>query len=110
MMQVSKAEWSAQETQIAQAALIEARAREIDGLVQLIREKASKIDAINDVWRLNDFLSARRFDIDGKYDDSEGETLFVLARLAKEGWVKTEDLEGLDDAKLAKIAALTRIL
>ncbi|MEL6400732.1 MAG: hypothetical protein AAFR26_16935 [Cyanobacteria bacterium J06626_4] len=110
MMQVSEAEWSAQEKQIAQTALIEAQSREIDGLVQLIREKASKVDDISDVWRLNDFLSARRFDIDGKYDDSEGETLFVLARLAKEGWVKTADLQGLDAAKLAKIAALTRIL
>ncbi|MGB3614761.1 MAG: hypothetical protein WBA10_13290 [Elainellaceae cyanobacterium] len=110
MMQVSKAEWSAQEQQIAKAALEEARIREVNSLVQLIREQASNIDSIGDVWRLNDFLSARRFDIDGKYDDREDEILFVLARLVKEGWVTTEDLKGLDKAKLAKIAALKRIL
>jgi len=109
-MQVSKAEWSAQEQQIAKEALEGARIREVDSLVQLIREQASKIDNITDVWRLNDFLSARRFDIDGKYDDREDEMLFVLARLVKEGWVMTDDLQGLEGAKLAKIAALKRIL
>jgi hypothetical protein len=48
--------------------------------VQLIREKSEEISQVGDLWRLNDFLSARRFDLDGKYDDREGEFLFVLAR------------------------------
>ncbi len=109
-MQVSKTHWSVQEQQIVKTALQTARKRETDGLVQWVREKATQVEQLNDVWRLNDFLSARRFDIDGKYDDREEEVLFVLAKLTKEGWLAAEDLAGLEPAKLTKVAALTRIL
>lgn len=110
MMQVDKTQWSTQEKETARAALAVAHKRETDSLIQLIRERASKIGCIDDIWRLNDFLSARRFDIDGKYDDREEEILFVLARLVKEGWLTTDDLTGFEPTKLSKINALTRIL
>ena len=109
-MQVSKTQWSSQEMAVAKTALRTAYERETASVVQSVREKASEISHIDDLWHLNDFLSARRFDIDGKYDDREEEVLFVLAKLMKEGWLTAADLDGLDSEKLTKIKALTHIL
>lgn len=110
MMTVSEFEWSTQEKEIVQTALETAYRRETSSLVHLIREKSEEISQVGDLWRLNDFLSARRFDLDGKYDDRESEFLFVLARLVKEGWLGAEDLNGIAADKWAKISALTKIL
>jgi hypothetical protein len=109
-MQVSKTQWSSQEMAVAKIALRTAYERETVSVVQSVREKASKISHIDDLWQLNDFLSARRFDLDGKYDDREEEILFVLAKLMKEGWLTAADLDQLDSEKLIKIKALTHIL
>lgn len=109
-MQVSKTQWSSQEMAVVKTALRTAYERETASVVQSVREKASKISHIDDLWHLNDFLSARRFDIDGKYDDREEEVLFVLAKLMKEGWLTAADLDGLDSEKLTKMRALTHIL
>jgi hypothetical protein len=109
-MQVSETQWSVQEWEITKAALETAKHREMNTLLQAVREQASGIQNIDDLWQLHDFLSARRFDLDGKYDDREAEILFVLSRLVKEGWLTVEELTGLESTKLAKIAALTRIL
>ncbi|HEY9639077.1 MAG TPA: hypothetical protein V6C57_01260 [Coleofasciculaceae cyanobacterium] len=110
MMQVIETQWSVREREIAQAALKTAHNREIAALIKVVREKASQIENINDIWLLNDFLSARRFDIDGKYEDKEDKILFVLARLTADGWLASEDLAGLEPTKLSKIAALSRVL
>ncbi|MDB9527142.1 hypothetical protein PN498_14165 [Oscillatoria sp. CS-180] len=109
-MQVSNTQWSSQELAVAKAALRAAYERETASIVQSVREKASEISHIDELWHLNDFLSARRFDIDGKYDDREEEMLFVLAKLVKESWLTTADLDGLDSEKLTKMKALTHIL
>lgn len=110
MEQVTEAQWSTQETAIARAALDLARQRELEALIKLVRETASQVNSIDEVWHLHDFLSARRFDIDGKYDDREDEIVFVLAKLKKDGWVQSDDLAGLEPAKISKITALTRVL
>jgi hypothetical protein len=108
--QVSEIQWSTQETEIAKAALQTAHQREVITLVEMVRDQMVNIQDINDLWQLHDFLSARRFDLDGKYDDRESEILFVLSKLLKEGWIAMDDLAGLAATKLSKISALTRIL
>jgi hypothetical protein len=109
-MQVSTTQWSSEQRAIAQAALKIAYERETLSLIDSVREKAGEISHINEIWQLNDFLSARRFDIDGKYDDREDELLLVLARLVKEGWLAIDDLEGFESSQLAKLKALSRVL
>jgi hypothetical protein len=108
-MQVNEIIWSEIEQQIAQNAFQTAYQRETSALIGEIREYASGIVALNDIWRLHDFLSARRHDIDGKYDYDYAALLFIFARLIKEEWLQFEELNGLDPTKLAKIAALTRM-
>jgi hypothetical protein len=109
MMQVTDTEWSNTEKKVAQAAFEKAYKREIDALIKEVREQASAITELDDMWRLHDFLSARRHDIDGKYDYRYSVLIFVFSRLIKEGWLNLDELEGLATDKLTKIAALTRM-
>jgi Photoprotection regulator fluorescence recovery protein len=108
-MQVSEAEWSKIEQKIAQEAFERAYQREIKALIEQVRERASAIAELEDMWHLHDFLSARRHEVDGKYDYTYSMLVFIFARLVKEGWLHLNELEGLDKSKIAKIAALSRM-
>lgn len=105
-MSGSGVEWSAAEKKIARSAFDKAYAREIAALMTTVQEKASGITEVEHVWQLHDFLSAKRHDVDGKYDDRDAALLFVFSRLVKEGWLQLDELQGLDKDKLAKIKAL----
>jgi hypothetical protein len=109
-MQTSELQWTSDEQSIAKAAVNTAYQREIQALVQVVRDQASAIASTDDVWQLHDFLSARRHELDGKYDEREPALIFMFASLIKDGWLSLDELEGLDGAKLAKITALTRML
>jgi Photoprotection regulator fluorescence recovery protein len=108
-MQVSEVKWSETEEKIAQAAFEKAYKREIDALMKDVRTRAGAIAELDDMWQLHDFLSARRHEIDGKYDYRYSMLIFVFATLVKEGWLHLEELKGLDSSKLTKVAALTRM-
>ena len=108
-MQVSNIGWSKTEEQIAQKAFQKAYQREISNLIKQVRDNASQIIELDDLWRLNDFLSARRHDIDGKYAHQNSHHLFVFAELIQQGWLYLDDLEGLSKDKLTKISVLTRM-
>ncbi len=108
-MPVSNVEWSVTEKEIVQAAFERAYQREIAALIQEVRERASSLEALEDMWRLHDFLSARRHEIDGKYDQQDAGLIFVSSRLVKEGWLHLNELEGLAVDKLTKVAAMTRM-
>jgi Photoprotection regulator fluorescence recovery protein len=108
-MQVNEIIWSEAEQKVAEAAFKKAYERETNTLIQEIRESASAVTELDQVWRLHDFLSARRHEIDGKYDFSYSVLLFVFATFIKQGWLKQTDLEGLEKDKLAKIASLARM-
>lgn len=108
-MQKTEISWSQTEKKIAEQAFNKAYERESSCIVEAVRDQASKITKIDDLWYINDFLNARRHDLDGKYDYRESNLIFVFATLIKQKWLQIEELEGLTKDKLAKIAALTRI-
>jgi TPP-dependent pyruvate/acetoin dehydrogenase alpha subunit len=108
-MQVSETEWSTAEKQIAHDAFEKAYQRETSTLIEVVRQRASGISELDDMWQLHDFLSARRHELDGKYDYRDSVLIFVFAGLVKEGWLSLDDLHGLKADKLAKISALTRM-
>ena len=109
MTQEKEIDWNPSEKLVAQRAFQTAYDREMNALIEVVRAKASEIAELDDLWYLNDFLSARRHDIDGKYDYQYSDLIFIFARLVKEGWLKLDELEGLDRSKLSKIAALVRM-
>jgi Photoprotection regulator fluorescence recovery protein len=108
-MQATEIQWSATEQQIAKTAFDSAYVRETSHLLDLIRVQAPKIEGLEDLWKLHDFLSARRHEIDGKYDYRYSTLIFVFAGLMREGWLTSVDLDGLAPEKLAKITALSRM-
>jgi Photoprotection regulator fluorescence recovery protein len=108
-MQAIDTEWSKTEQEVAKEAFDKAYKREIKALMELVRSKADAIAQLDDMWNLHDFLSAKRHDIDGKYDYRYSFLIFVFARLVKEEWLHINELEGLAKEKLAKIAALSRM-
>jgi len=101
--------WSLQEQEIARQVFDLAYDREIADLLQTVSAQAGAIAEVKDVWRLNDFLSAKRHEVDGKYDFRYPYLIVVFARLVKEGWLQPQELEGLDPSKRVKIAALSRM-
>ena len=109
-MQLTNTQWSITEEKIAQAALSKAKEREINALVTTVRQQASGIQEFDDLWYLHDFLSARRYDLDGKYDSRNATVIFALAGLVKEGWLELRELEGLDKEKITKVSAMTRMI
>lgn len=102
-------EWTEVEKKIAQTAFNQAYEREIKALLNQVREQTSTLTELGDLWQLHDFLSAKRHEIEGKYDYQYAAILFVFARLVKEDWLNLNELEGLDKDKLSKVAALARM-
>ena len=108
-MQSNNPQWSETEKQIAREALNKAYTRETEALIVEISQKASQITEIDDIWSLHDYLSAKRYDIEGKYDYRDSTPVFVLAKLIKEGWLHPDELAGLTPDKRAKVAALAKM-
>lgn len=105
----SAAEWTDTEKKIARIAFDRAYKREIEALLKQVREEASKLVELGELWQLHDFLSAKRHEVEGKYDYQYSALLFVFAELVKEGWLYLSELEGLDKDKLSKITSLARM-
>lgn len=108
-MQANDIQWSQAEKKVARAAFERAYEREIQALVTEVRERARTVGKVDDLWTLHDFLSARRHDLEGKYDYRYPVLIFVFARLVQEGWLELQELEGLAADKLTKVSALTRM-
>jgi hypothetical protein len=101
--------WSAAEWDVVQQAIDKAYARELAGLIQSLQARIIDLAGPDDVWSLHDFLSAKRHEMDGRYDRREASLLFVFADLVKDGLLKVEELDGLDHEKIVKISALARM-
>jgi hypothetical protein len=98
--------WSATEKKAARAAFDLALAREL----KATRQKAEAMlqNDSNDrvIWRLHDYLSHKRREIDEKYDYRYSVLMFVFPRLVSEGWLKTDELAGIGAEKLDVIEKL----
>ncbi|MFQ3680416.1 MAG: hypothetical protein SNJ60_07920 [Pseudanabaenaceae cyanobacterium] len=106
---VGQAGWTESEQVLARQALATARQREIETLLAVVREQAAVVNSLEDLWRISDFLNARRFDLDGKYAFDCETLIFGFARLIQEGWLSPEELNGLARDKVARIRSLSRM-
>jgi hypothetical protein len=109
MLQVSETKWSETEKTIAKQALQTAYQRETSALIAHIRERASSITELEDLWYLHDLLSTKRHEIDGKYDYNPPTIVFDFAKLVKEGWLDLDELKGFKPEMLSKISVLARM-
>lgn len=109
MLQVSKIQWSETEITIIKQALQTAYQRETSTLIANVRDRASSIIELDDLWYLHDLLSTKRYEIDGKYDYDPTTVVFDFAKLIKEGWLSLDDLKGLKPETISKISVLIRM-
>lgn len=109
MLQVGTTQLSQAEETIAKQALKVAYQRETSALIANVRDRASSIIVLEDLWYLHDLLSTKRYEIDGKYTFNPASIVFDFADLVKEGWLTLNDLQGLKPEMLSKISALTRM-
>jgi len=108
-MKVNEVSWSDLEQEVAQTAFQKAYEREVNALINEVRDNANKVCKLEDIWSLHNYLSARRHEIDGKYDYNYSVLVFVFATLVKQGWLHLDELNGLDKEKIAKIGSLSRM-
>ena len=106
---MSKIQWSETETKIIKQAFQTAYQRETSTLIANVRDRASSITELEDLWYLHDLLSTKRYEIDGKYDYDPSTIVFDFAKLIEEGWLSLDDLNGLKPEILSKISALLRM-
>lgn len=109
MMHARNLPWSKTEKAIARRAFESAYRRECQSVAQRIRDMSCEMTTPEDLWGLHDFLRDKRAEIDAKYDYRYSVLLFVLARLLKEGWLHTAELEGLQAEKVAMIDGLVNL-
>jgi hypothetical protein len=106
---MSENKLSETEEKIAKQALQKAYERETSALIAKVRERASSITELEDLWALHDLLSTKRYEIDGKYHYNCSSMVFDFALLVKEGWLHLNELKGLKSEMLSKISALVRM-
>jgi hypothetical protein len=101
--------WTDAEQEIARRAFDQAHVRAVSGIIRAVQTHASQLESAEACWKLHDFLSIQRHEIEGRFDFRLPGLLFVFASLVKDGLLQLEDLEGLDQEKLNKIAAMARM-
>jgi hypothetical protein len=101
--------WSKGEKRIARQAFDKAYESECAELLAKVREMAAAAKEPRDLWRIHDFLDEKREETDRKYDFRGSVLILVLGRLAHEGRVVVEDLEGLSEEKLGRIKTIVEL-
>src|SRR5437867_2263827 len=92
--------WSATEKKAARAAFDLALGRELKSMRQ---EAAAMLQNSTDdrvIWRLHDYLSEKRREIDEKYDYRYSVLMLLFPRLVSEGWLKADELAGIGADKV----------
>ncbi|MGB5632472.1 MAG: hypothetical protein WBM44_14155 [Waterburya sp.] len=109
MLPNNKMQLSGAEETISKQALQVAYERETSALIANVRDRASSITELEDLWYLHDLLSTKRYEIDGKYVYDSSTIVFDFAKLVQQGWLSLEDLKGLKPEMRSKISALARM-
>jgi len=105
-MMMRDLKWSKTEKQIAKNAFGKAYERECADLAKTIQSEAEKIKEPADIWHLQHFLNKKVKEIENKYDYRYSVLILVFAKLTKDGWLNFDDLKGLRQDKIDRIAAL----
>lgn len=98
--------WTAAEKKIARKAFDKAYRLECTEISNQV--KTRNIENPDDLWTLEAFLSEKRQEISQKYDYRYSVLLFVFAKLIAEGWLKIEDLNGINEEKTNQIKQLEK--
>jgi len=108
-MDTELAGWTAEEQDLARGVFDRAISREVEALIDSLRQQAQALQSREDIWEFHDALSIQRHAMEGRSPFGGGGLLFVFADFVRDGLVSLEELEGLSSDKLAKITAMARM-
>lgn len=100
---MKETKWTDAEKKAARRAFEAAFRKECDFISTKLKEMISNALEPADLWRIHDYLSDRREEIDGKYDYRYLVLIAVFGRLLREGWLSDADLKGLSEDKIERI-------
>jgi hypothetical protein len=103
MIPTRELKWSPGEKAAARRAFDGALGRELDAVMREAKERVARIKMPSELWELEGWLTRRRLEIDRKYDYRYSVLPLVFVVLLREGWLKEEDLAGLEQDKLERI-------
>ena len=95
--------WSPSEKKAARAAFDLALDRELKAIRQEVEALLQKSGDESSIWRVHDYLSAKRREVDEKYDYRYSVLILVFSRLVFEGWLTLDDLSGIGAEKIEMI-------
>ena len=95
--------WTATEKKAARKAFDKALERELTAITTEVKRMLENMTDPSDVWGVEAYLSDRRKTIDRTYHYSYSDLLAVFSRLTVDGWLKEEDLDGIQPEKIAEI-------
>jgi len=98
--------WSATEKKAARAAFDRALSREVKATRQEAEAMLRNSPDDRVIWRLHDYLSEKRREIDEKYDYRYSRLMSVFPRLVSEGWLNADELAGIGAEKVDVINKL----
>lgn len=95
--------WSPAEKKVAHAAFEAALARECGAIKREVEAMLKRSTDPAEIWRVHDYLSKKRREVDQKYDFRYSVLTSVLGRLFAEGWVKEVEVGTLKPEKIEQI-------
>lgn len=79
-------------------------------LAARVKEMADKAQTVDDLWRIHEFLDGKRRRTDEKYVGRYSVLIRVVERLARDGHLTLDDLDGLGEDKFAKLQGLVQLM
>lgn len=98
-------QWAKAEKQVARKALDAAFERECRAIRAKVEQMLERQEDMREIWRIHDYLSTERGEIDQKYDYRYSKLTVVFGILLREGWRTEAELSGLGHDKTERIKA-----
>jgi hypothetical protein len=101
--------WSKKEKEMARKIYDTAYRKEMIQIKDEISKLISKYNGPNDIWKIHDYLTEKREEIDLKYDYRYSVIMIVFGRLFEEGIISEEHIQGLSEEKINRIKEIAEI-
>ena len=101
--------WTASEKKIARKAFNKAFEQQCAAITAEVKCMLDSATAPSDIWRIQKYLSDNRKTVDRIYRYSYSGLILVFSILVRNGWLKDEDLVGLQEEKIARIKIGARL-
>jgi hypothetical protein len=102
--------WTPAEKKAARRAFDEALGRNLSAIIAEAKRRVVNVADPSDLWELEAYLTESRKTVDRVYQYRYSDLLRVFSILMRDGWLKEEDLLGLQPDKIADIKAFAESL